>query len=231
MSYPFTGQPLPSGSTQRQEFRGRVVVGRTLLRPEETIATDNSGVMGTLVLDGDTADIRVGGNSSLSGDIRLFAAANPLEPTIHLDGGAGDIRILGGDCAEALEIADAQADNGPGSVMVLDQDGKLCLSHCAYDTKVAGIVSGANRLPAGIVLGNRKHAATSLPIALIGKVYCKVDARQSSVAVGDLLTTSDTPGHAMKVLNRRRAFGAVLGKALAPLQGTAGLIPVLVALQ
>jgi hypothetical protein len=177
-------------------------------------------MMGTLVLDGDTADIRVGGNSSLSGDIRLFTAANPLEPTIHLDGGAGDIRILGGDCAEALEIADDQVDSDPGSVMVLDEHGKLRLSHCAYDTKVAGIISGANRLRPGIVLGTRKGAPASLPIALIGKVYCKVDARQSSVAVGDLLTTSNTPGHAMKVLDRHRAFGAVLGKALGPLQDT-----------
>jgi hypothetical protein len=68
---PFTGQPLPSGSTQRQEFHGRVLVGRASRRNH---ATDNSGMMGTLILDGDTADIRVGGNSSLSGDITLLEA-------------------------------------------------------------------------------------------------------------------------------------------------------------
>ena len=51
------------------------------------------------------------------------------------------------------------------------------------------------------------------------------------VALGDLLTTSDTAGHAMKAVDPRRAFGAILGKALQPLSEGRGLIPVLVALQ
>jgi hypothetical protein len=49
--------------------------------------------------------------------------------------------------------------------------------------------------------------------------------------VGDLLTTSPTPGHAMAARDHGRAFGAVFGKALAPLQSGIGLLPVLVALQ
>jgi len=68
-------------------------------------------------------------------------------------------------------------------------------------------------------------------VALLGKVYCKVDATAAPVAVGDLLTTSDTPGYAMKATDPQRAFGAVLGKALQPLPAGSGLIPVLVALQ
>jgi hypothetical protein len=51
------------------------------------------------------------------------------------------------------------------------------------------------------------------------------------VSVGDLLTTSDTPGHAMRVTEPGRAFGAVLGKALAPLPEGSGLVPILVTLQ
>jgi len=34
----------------------------------------------------------------------------------------------------------------------------------------------------------------------------------------------------MKATDRERAFGAVIGKALAPLQGGCGMIPILVAL-
>jgi hypothetical protein len=49
--------------------------------------------------------------------------------------------------------------------------------------------------------------------------------------VGDLLTTSPTPGHAMKATDPLRAFGAVLGKALLPLRSGQGLIPVLIAMQ
>ena len=65
---------------------------------------------------------------------------------------------------------------------------------------------------------------------MIGKVFCKVDADAAPVDIGDLLTTSNTPGHAMKATDRERAFGAVIGKALAPLVSGRGLIPVLVAL-
>ena len=61
--------------------------------------------------------------------------------------------------------------------------------------------------------------------------YCKVDASKGPVEIGDLLTTSATEGHAMKASDHRRAFGAVIGKALAPLATGRALIPVLVALQ
>jgi hypothetical protein len=51
-----------------------------------------------------------------------------------------------------------------------------------------------------------------MPIALIGRVYCKVDANHSSIEIGDLLTTSHTRGQAMKAEDPHKAFGAVLGK-------------------
>jgi hypothetical protein len=49
--------------------------------------------------------------------------------------------------------------------------------------------------------------------------------------VGDLLTTSDRPGHAMKLTDPLRGFGAVIGKALKPMASGQGLLPILVALQ
>ena len=70
-----------------------------------------------------------------------------------------------------------------------------------------------------------------MPIALMGKVYCKVDASYGAIEVGDLLTTSPTPGHAMKADDPLKAFGAVIGKALQPLELGQGLIPILIALQ
>jgi hypothetical protein len=68
-------------------------------------------------------------------------------------------------------------------------------------------------------------------VALLGKVYCKVDAQYSPIEVGDLLASSPTPGHAMKAADPLKAFGSVIGKALRPLQAGQGLVPVLVALQ
>jgi hypothetical protein len=58
-----------------------------------------------------------------------------------------------------------------------------------------------------------------------------VDANREPIEVGDLLTTSPTPGHAMKATDPVRAFGAVIGKALHPLKTGHALIPILVALQ
>ena len=69
-------------------------------------------------------------------------------------------------------------------------------------------------------------------VALVGKVYCKVDAQHASIEVGDMLTTSATNGHAMKAEDPMKAFGAVIGKALQSMpQGQKGLIAILVALQ
>jgi hypothetical protein len=61
-------------------------------------------------------------------------------------------------------------------------------------------------------------------------VWCKVDADCGPVEVGDMLTTSPTPGHAMRAVDPVRAFGAVVGKALGSLQSGRGLIPILVTL-
>jgi hypothetical protein len=142
----------------------------------------------------------------------------------------GDVRLEGADCAEEFGI---EADDSlePGTVMVIAENERLrqCLE--PYDTKVAGVFSGAGACRPGVILGRQPSVQARIPLALAGKVYCKVDALYSPVEIGDLLTTSPTPGHAMKALDTSRAFGAILGKALRPLIGGRGVIPVLVSLQ
>jgi len=97
--------------------------------------------------------------------------------------------------------------------------------------EVAGVISGAGAYKPAIVLDKQQAESNRAPVALVGKVYCQVDAQYSTIGVGDLLTTSATPGHAMKAIDPLKAFGAVIGKALRPLQSGQGLIPILVALQ
>jgi hypothetical protein len=178
------------------------------------------------------ATILVGGHGA-SGQMYLFKEATnniPGMATIHLNGETGVITSLGGDCAEDFEIQDVGSAE-PGTVMVIGSGSKLRISHEAYDRRVAGVVAGACDNRPGIILGRREGDKMSLPIALIGRVYCKVDADQSPIRVGDLLTTSSVPGYAMKAGDRTRAFGAVIGKALESLERGRRLIPVLVALQ
>ena len=69
------------------------------------------------------------------------------------------------------------------------------------------------------------------PVALTGRVWCYVDADAAAVEPGDLLTTSDVPGHAMKVTDHARAQGAIVGKAMTRLKQGRGLVLVLVSLQ
>jgi len=153
------------------------------------------------------------------GDVELNGNLNIISP--------GDVIL--NDCAERFDVDDSRTE--PGTVMVIDQDGSLRPSDHAYDKKVAGVVSGAGNFRPGIILGEQQSESPAMLIALLGKVFCKVDAQYSRIEVGDLLTTSPTSGHAMKAEDPSKAFGAVLGKALRPLDGGRGLIPILVALQ
>jgi hypothetical protein len=152
----------------------------------------------------------------------------------------GDIQLLNGDCAEDFDVADSELKNvEAGTVMVLTENGSLQPSYQEYDKKVAGILSGASGYKPAIVLDRRYTEPQSqnqknkdrLPIALMGKVYCKVDARHASIEIGDLLTTSSTKGCAMKAEDPMKAFGAVIGKALGSINEGMGMIPVLVGLQ
>ena len=143
----------------------------------------------------------------------------------------GDIYLTNaGDCAEDFDIADADSTE-PGTVMVLGEEEVLLPSYEPYDKRVAGVISGAGNYKPGIVLDKKESQQRRLPVALLGKVFCKADAQFGPIAVGDLLTTSSTPGHAMKSDDPMKAFGAVIGKALRPLKQGQGLIPILIALQ
>ncbi len=186
-------------------------------------------------LDAGGGNMWIGGNGA-DGDIVVFAStgdnATLAQATIHINGDAGDIVMQNADFAEDFDIAAAvAADAGPGDVMVLDDEGTLVPCREGYDQRAVGIISGAGDYRPGIVMDKRREAENRLPVALVGKVYAKVDASYGAVRVGDLLTTSPTPGHAMVALDRSLAFGATLGKALGALDEGTGMVPVLVNLQ
>jgi hypothetical protein len=195
--------------------------GRSLI-----LVNDGAGRR-VLSFDGSHALLDIGGQGN-EGDLRILGDDGKVK--IHLDGGSGDIALAGADCAEEFEIGGLGGAE-PGSVMTLDDSGRLEPCAVAYDTRVAGVISGAGTYRSAIVLDRRPPAERRSPLALTGKVYCKVDARYGPVEVGDLLTTSATVGHAMRVGDPGRAFGATIGKALAPLRSGAGLVPILAALQ
>ena len=146
----------------------------------------------------------------------------------------GHIEFAGADCAELFEVSNGERSDTPiepGTVMVIDSESALRWCETAYDRRVAGVIAGAGSYSPGILLGKRGENTSRQAVALLGRVFCKVDAGYGPIEIGDLLTTSPTPGCAMKASDAARAFGAVLGKALRPLDRGTDLIPILVALQ
>jgi hypothetical protein len=144
---------------------------------------------------------------------------------------SGDLQFSNADYAEDFDLSDPRGTDA-GSVMVLDDGASLCESHRPYDGRVAGVVCGAGGFRPAVILDRHESAiGPRVTVALMGKVYCKVDASYGSIRPGDLLTTSATRGHAMRATDRGLAFGAILGKALGGLDRGQGLVPILVALQ
>jgi hypothetical protein len=144
------------------------------------------------------------------------------------------LEITGGaDLAEHFDIT-ATETLLPGTVVSIDPEkpGQLRIASQAYDKTVAGIVSGAGDVQPGMLMGQVGTLANGQhPVALTGRVYCRVDASYGAIRPGDLLTTSSTTGHAMKVADPQQAQGAIIGKAMTSLETGKGLVLVLVSLQ
>lgn len=163
------------------------------------------------------------------GVMHISAEGNINAKNVHV---TEDITISNSDCAEAFDLEDSSVgEPPPGSVMVIGNEGSVRMSASAYDKRVAGVISGAGPFKPGITLGRRDSDRRRPAIALMGKVFCKVDTVNGPIGVGDLLTTSGTPGHAMKATDPLRAFGAVVSKALGGLERGRGMVPILVVLQ
>lgn len=84
-----------------------------------------------------------------------------------------------------------------------------------YDDRIAGVVSTRP----GFLAGNSKPGDS--PIALSGRVPTRVNTENGAITIGDPLTTSSTPGVAMKATEP----GPIVGYALQPLaEGEASLV-------
>jgi hypothetical protein len=139
----------------------------------------------------------------------------------------------GADFAESVTVRGSRAQYAPGDLLVIDSRGKrrLALSQQAYSTRIAGIYSTKPGVLATPHKMDDPQLSQEVPLAVVGIVPCKVTAENGAIEVGDLLVASSKPGFAMKGTNRSRMLGAVVGKAMEPLQSNTGVIEVLVTLQ
>jgi hypothetical protein len=158
--------------------------------------------------------------------LELSGTRNTIVRALEITGGS--------DLSERFEVSTEDEQVKPGMVVCIDPEspGDLVVSKIAYDRTVAGIVSGAGGVKPGMLMSQEgTEACGKHPVALTGRVYCWADASRSPIEPGDLLTTSDTPGHAMKVTDYNKSQGATLGKAMTSLKEGKGLVLVLVSLQ
>jgi len=124
-----------------------------------------------------------------------------------------------------------------GDVVCIDKEAKVRMrrSQKSYDSLVAGIVSDLET--AAMIIGGDTTSEENTtikdkkPIALVGRVLCKVNTENGPIEIGDLLVTSNKPGYAMKADINKLKPGMVLGKAMESLKNGEGKIVVWITLQ
>jgi hypothetical protein len=194
----------------------------------------NAGKIGYQTFTAGTLDIVGAGTAGNNRKIKFWNeggatfAGEIVAPVVTVTGGS--------DVAEPYNVAGVGNVKAiPGMVVCIDGEkvGQMRVAGRAYDKTVAGIISGANGINPGITLRQKGTIADGeMPVASIGRVWCWCDAdANGAIEAGDMLTTSKTPGHAMKVRDFNKANGAVIGKAMSSLKSGKGLVLVLVSLK
>lgn len=195
-------------------------------------ATSESISDATYVLDGNDAYIagNLGVNANIYTDGSICANDNAGDcPAMAAGGIYGDLAYSRFDVAEYILSRD---DLKPGEVVVIDSKAteQVVRSKKPYDSAVAGVVSTDPGVLGGYTL-EAKSGTHRVPLTLAGRVPVKVSAENGPIKPGDLLTTSKTPGHAMRCPSATQCVGAIVGKAMGTLSSGTGLLPVLITLK
>lgn len=197
------------------------------------------------VAGGDVLEIVVNGSASttaqfISCDIQEMMAFDDTKFWVNVDGEVyadGSFHMKGAGLAELVEVTSGSRSVTPGDVVVIDPSAhsSIVRSDKARSSLVAGIYStdpgvcASKREWDNRTISSMADDFNEIPLAVVGIVPCKVSAENGPIHPGDLLVTSDTPGHAMRDDNP--SVGTVIGKAMESLEFGTGEIKVLVTLQ
>ena len=239
------GLDFYTASNNRMSIDSNGKVGINTTTPSQRLEVNGNYVLidGANAADGTSGQIQayIGGNGS-GNDVQVGSMNAAITAVGFWNAAASawmhiacsSITIHGGaDLAEPFAMAEQGRDIPQGAVVVIDDKhpGQLRMSDQPYDSRVAGVVSGANGIHPGIQLQQQGALDEGKNVALSGRVYVQADTSNGAINPGDLLTTASTPGHAMKATDHLKAPGAILGKAMTGLTDGKGMVLVLVTLQ
>ena len=185
-----------------------------------TITTGGSSTNGTIVgtwqvLSSSTLDVTAGTLKSTTLTTGADATNGTIQGTWSLTG-ASKLQATYADLAEFYE---GDKEYEAGTVLVFGGEKEVTTTTQMNDTRSAGVVTTD---PAYVM--NAEQKGIKVCLALAGRVPCKVVGR---VKKGDMLTTSATPGYAVKATSP--TLGSIIGKALEDKDyGEAGVIQVAV---
>ncbi len=108
--------------------------------------------------------------------------------------------------ADVAERYAADAAYEPGTVVVFGGENEITASTEIADRRMAGVISTD---PAYMMNSDAGSDETHPYVALVGRVPCKV---VGEIKKGDMLTSSNVPGHAQATSNP--VSGSIIGKAL-----------------
>ncbi len=246
-----TGTGVYGENTDNEGFAGyfdgnTYVQDRLEIRDKIFLRPVGNGDGGEIELfddDGDqTVTIRAGQSTTNGAEMLMYNddGIKTIELDADFSSGKGrvitdELQITGGsDLAENFMVSAPSSDIRPGMVVCIDaeKEGALKPAQHAYDKTVVGVISGANGVDPGMLMGQQSTIADGdWPVALAGRVYVLADATNHPVRTGDLLTSATRPGYAMSARKARKAQGAILGKALTSLDEGTGYVLMLVNLR
>ncbi len=179
----------------------------------------------SVVLKDATGNLQLSGHLTLDNTqdtaVLVYDGSNWLEIT-HADSGA--------DIAESYYTFDLSVEPGDvvsilktNAIEEITDESKYFVekSASAYDSNLVGVIASQPSTTLGGGYGEistdaGEVIAKTRPVSLIGRVPVKVNLENGPVEIGDFLTSSSSPGVAMKATGA----GRIIGRAFEPFDGT-----------
>jgi len=219
-----------TSTVQATQFISNIAIGTAPLVVTSTtqvanlnVATAGSSTTAGSATTAGTVTTAAQGNITSVGTLTGLTVSGSIVPnangTIQLGGTSARWSNIWGlsssaQYADLAENYESDAHYDPATVVVFGGDMEITTSTITHDPKVAGVISTQ---PAYLMNDDSSRSGTWLPVALQGRVPCKV---KGPVSKGDIVVTSDIPGVAEKINKILYEPGSVIGKSLEHHLGT-----------